>query len=155
MRKALIVDDSKTIRMVLGRTLRELGYAVCEAANGKDALKVIESEKAGVEVVLVDWNMPEMNGLDLVIQLRKNAELASVKLIMATNETQMDHVASALEAGANEYLVKPFTKTSEGKAGHSWGFLQPNTLGQKRSKQSRRLWRMEPITSIPAKSPVR
>ena len=73
---------------------------------------MIESEKAGVEVVLVDWNMPEMNGLDLVIQLRKNAELASVKLIMATNETQMDHVASALESGANEYLVKPFTKTS-------------------------------------------
>ena len=110
MRKALSVDDSKPIRTILGRTLRELGYAVCEAVNGKDALKVIASEKASVELVLVDWNMPEMNGLDLVKQLRQDPELATLKLIMVTNETERDLVASALEAGTNEYLMKPFTK---------------------------------------------
>ncbi len=109
-RKALIVDDSKAIRMILGRILRELGYEVCEAADGEDALKVIESEKAAVQLVLADWNMPEMNGLDLIKHLRHNPELASLKVIMVTTETEVDHIVSALEAGANEYVMKPFTK---------------------------------------------
>lgn len=108
--KALIVDDSKTIRMILGRILRELGYEVCEATDGKDALKVIEAQKATVDLVLADWNMPEMNGLDLVKHLRQNPDLASTKVIMVTTETEVDHIASALEAGANEYVMKPFTK---------------------------------------------
>jgi two-component system chemotaxis response regulator CheY len=110
MSKALIVDDSKTIRMILGKILRELGYEVCEAANGKDALKVIESQKAAVNLVLADWNMPEMNGLELLKQLRLDPELSSLKVIMVTTETELDHMVSALEAGANEYVMKPFTK---------------------------------------------
>jgi two-component system, chemotaxis family, chemotaxis protein CheY len=108
-RKALIVDDSKAIRMILGRILRELGYEVCEAVDGKDALRVIESEKAAVHLVLADWNMPEMNGLDLVKQLRQNPEFTSLKVIMVTTETEVDHIVTALEAGANEYVMKPFT----------------------------------------------
>ena len=109
-RKALIVDDSKTMRMILGRIMRELGYETCEAVNGKDALKVIESEKAAVDLVLADWNMPEMNGLDLVKQLRQNPDFTSLKVIMVTTETEVDHIVSALEAGANEYIMKPFTR---------------------------------------------
>ncbi len=109
-RKALIVDDSKTIRMILARIMRELGYETCEAVNGKDALRVIESEKATVSLVLADWNMPEMNGLDLVKQLRLNPDFSSLKVIMVTTETEVDHIVSALEAGANEYVMKPFTK---------------------------------------------
>ncbi len=108
--KALVVDDSKTIRMVLRKILRELGYEVCEAADGKDALNVIESEKAAVSLVLTDWNMPVMNGLDLVKNLRRDPELTSLKIIMVTTETELDHIVSALEAGANEYVMKPFTK---------------------------------------------
>jgi two-component system chemotaxis response regulator CheY len=110
MSKALVVDDSKTIRMILGRTLRELGYEVCEAANGIEALKVMEAEKPAVNLVLADWNMPEMNGLELLKQLRLNPDLASLKVIMVTTETEVDHMVSALEAGANEYVMKPFTK---------------------------------------------
>ena len=109
-RKALIVDDSKTIRVILGRLMRELGYEICEAVNGKDALRVIELEKAAVNLVLADWNMPEMNGLDLVKQLRLNPDFTSLKVIMVTTETEADHISSALEAGANEYVMKPFTK---------------------------------------------
>ena len=75
MSKALVVDDSKTIRIILGRILRELGYEVCEAANGIEALKVMEAEKAAVNLVLADWNMPEMNGLELLKQLRQNPDL--------------------------------------------------------------------------------
>jgi two-component system chemotaxis response regulator CheY len=110
MSKALIVDDSKTIRMILRRILRELGYEVCEAVDGKDALKVMESEKNAVDLVLADWNMPEMNGLELVKQLRLKPELASLKVVMVTTETEVDRIVSALEAGANEYVMKPFTK---------------------------------------------
>jgi two-component system, chemotaxis family, chemotaxis protein CheY len=110
MSKALIVDDSKTIRMVLGKIMRELGYATCEAANGRDGLKVFESEKENVTLILLDWNMPEMNGLDMVKELRQKPEYAAVKVIMVTTETEIDHMVSALEAGANEYVMKPFTK---------------------------------------------
>jgi len=104
------VDDSKTIRIILGRILKELGYEVCEAGNGKEALKVMESEKAAINLVLADWNMPEMNGLELLKQLRQDPDLASLKVIMVTTETEIDHMVSALEAGANEYVMKPFTK---------------------------------------------
>ena len=110
MGKALVVDDSKTIRMILGRTLRELGYEVREAANGIEALKVMEAEKAAITLVLADWNMPEMNGLELLKQLRQDPDLASLKVVMVTTETELDHMVSALEAGANEYVMKPFTK---------------------------------------------
>jgi two-component system, chemotaxis family, chemotaxis protein CheY len=110
MSKALVVDDSKTIRIILGRTLRELGYEVCEAGNGKEALKVMAAEKTTVNLVLADWNMPEMNGLELLKELRQDPELASLKVIMVTTETELDHMVSALEAGANEYVMKPFTK---------------------------------------------
>ena len=110
MSRALVVDDSKTIRIILGRILKELGYEVCEAGNGKEALKVMESEKAAINLVLADWNMPEMNGLELLKQLRQDPALASLKIIMVTTETELDHMVSALEAGANEYVMKPFTK---------------------------------------------
>jgi two-component system chemotaxis response regulator CheY len=110
MSRALVVDDSKTIRIILGRILKELGYEVCEAGNGKEALKVMESEKAAINLVLADWNMPEMNGLELLKQLRQDPDLASLKVIMVTTETEINHMVSALEAGANEYVMKPFTK---------------------------------------------
>ena len=90
--------------------MRELGYEVCEAANGIEALKVMEAEKAAVNLVLADWNMPEMNGLELLKQLRLDPDLASLKVIMVTTETELDHMVCALEAGANEYVMKPFTK---------------------------------------------
>ena len=110
MSKALVVDDSRTIRTIIRRILIELGYEVCEAANGVEALKVLETEKTTVRLILADWNMPEMNGLELVKRLRRNPEFESLKVLMVTTETEMDQMASALAAGANEYVMKPFTK---------------------------------------------
>ncbi len=110
MSKALVVDDSKAIRMILARTLRELGFEVHEAGNGREALEVIASLGMDVTLVLADWNMPEMNGFELLKQLRQNPRLASLIVVMVTTETEMDHMAAALEAGANEYVMKPFTK---------------------------------------------
>ena len=110
MAKALVVDDSKAVRIILAKILRELGYEVCEAANGREALEVIEAQKAEVTLVLADWNMPEINGLELLKRLRQDPELSSLVVIMVTTETELDQMATALDAGANEYVMKPFTK---------------------------------------------
>ena len=110
MAKALVVDDSRAVRMILAKTLKELGFEVREAANGREALEVIEAEKTAVTLVLADWNMPESNGLELLKRLRQNPELSSLVVVMVTTETELDQMAAALEAGANEYVMKPFTK---------------------------------------------
>lgn len=113
MSKALVVDDSRTIRRILSGILAELGFDVCQAENGKDALAALEREReAGspVSLALVDWNMPEMNGLEFVRRLRADSRNADVVAVMVTTETQVDQMVAALEAGANEYVMKPFTR---------------------------------------------
>jgi two-component system, chemotaxis family, chemotaxis protein CheY len=110
MAKALIVDDSRTIRTILKRILLELGYEVCEAADGTEALAAIDAEGTSVSLILTDWNMAEMDGLDLLEQLRQNPELSLLKIITVTTETELGRMVSALDAGANEYVMKPFTK---------------------------------------------
>jgi len=110
MAQALVVDDLRAVRMILARILTELGYEVKEAANGREALEVIATEKTAVKLVLADWNMPEINGLELLKRLRQNPELAALTVVMVTTETEIDQMVTALEAGANEYVMKPFTK---------------------------------------------
>jgi len=109
MPKALVVDDSKAVRMILGRTLKEIGFEVSEAGDGRQALDIIAQDKVGMKLVLADWNMPEMNGLDLLKNLRQDRELDSLVVVMVTTETDIDQMVIALEAGANEYVMKPFT----------------------------------------------
>ena len=110
MSKALVVDDSKTIRIIIKRILTDLGYEAREAGNGLEALKVLEAEGDAIQFVLADWNMPEMNGLELVKSIRSNPARSTLKVIMVTTETEMDQMTAALDAGANEYVMKPFTK---------------------------------------------
>lgn len=110
MARALVVDDSRAVRMIVARTLKELGFDVREASNGREALNILEVERLAVELALVDWNMPEMNGLELLKRLRQNPELSSLVVVMVTTETEMNQMVVALEAGANEYVMKPFTK---------------------------------------------
>ena len=107
---ALVVDDSRAVRMILSKTLKELGFEVREAANGREALEIVEAEKSAVTLVLADWNMPEINGLELLKRLRQDPELSSLVVVMVTTETELDQMAAALEAGANEYVMKPFTR---------------------------------------------
>jgi two-component system, chemotaxis family, chemotaxis protein CheY len=110
MAKALIVDDSKAVRMLIARSLRQFGYETLEAANGSEALQVLAAEKFSVCLMLADWNMPEMNGLDLVKQLRRNPDNDHVAVIMVTSECDTEQMIAALAAGANEYVMKPFTR---------------------------------------------
>ncbi len=110
MATALVVDDSRAVRMILAKTLRGLGYEVREAADGGEALAVIAAEKTALKLVLADWNMPRVNGLEMLKQVRRDSELDSVAVVMVTTETEMGQMAAALEAGANEYVMKPFTR---------------------------------------------
>lgn len=109
MKKALVVDDSRAMRMVLQKTLGQFGFDVVQASNGREALDVMSSQAGAVGLVLVDWNMPEMTGLEFVQSLRGQPAFDSVQLMMVTTETEMEQVSAALEAGANEYVMKPFT----------------------------------------------
>jgi two-component system, chemotaxis family, chemotaxis protein CheY len=112
--QALIVDDSRAMRMILAKAMKELGFATSAAGNGKEALTVLESGGSPPEVMLVDWNMPEMDGVTLVRALRADLRFANVPIVMVTSESGMDQIMEALEAGANEYIMKPFTPDAIG-----------------------------------------
>lgn len=109
--KALVVDDSRAIRVILGKMLKGIGFEVSEAEDGNAALGVIEKEKA-FDLALVDWNMPGMDGLQLVQAMRSKQELDGTRIMMVTTENEMERIVRALEAGANEYLMKPFTNSA-------------------------------------------
>lgn len=108
-RKALVVDDSAATRFILSKMLKELGFESVQAAHGKEALTRL-GDHGDCELALVDWNMPEMNGLEFIQALRTNHAYDNLKVVMVTTETEMMQVVRALEAGANEYIMKPFTK---------------------------------------------
>ena len=106
---ALVVDDSRAMRSIIGRQLRELGFDVQEACNGREALERLQAGDLPT-VALVDWNMPEMNGFELIQTVRADSRYDALRLMMVTTESEIDSIQRALEAGANEYLMKPFTK---------------------------------------------
>ncbi len=108
--RALVIDDSKAIRLILGRIVKQIGFDVLEAANGLEALEQLKKAEGSVDLALVDWNMPEMNGYEFVCAVREDPQYKDLLLMMVTTETEMSQVVKALEAGANEYLMKPFTK---------------------------------------------
>src|SRR5262245_1761408 len=107
--RALVIDDSRTVRAIIGNILREVGVEVIEAADGREGLAQL-NQAPGVELVLVDWNMPVMNGLDFIKAVRADRAYDPVRIMMVTTETEQEQVVRALEAGANEYVMKPFTK---------------------------------------------
>lgn len=109
--QALVIDDSRTMRMVLARQLQQLGYEVLQAGDGQEAIEVLESRKDdGLPVLAtVDWNMPVMNGLDFVKAVRADTGLRDLTLMMVTTEAEHGQIVRALAAGAHEYLIKPFT----------------------------------------------
>jgi two-component system chemotaxis response regulator CheY len=107
--RALVIDDSRTVRAIIGKILREVGLEVVEAANGREGLDRLR-EPPGAELVLVDWNMPEMNGLEFIRAVRAERQYDPVRIMMVTTETEQEQVVRALDAGADEYVMKPFTR---------------------------------------------
>ena len=107
--KALVIDDSKAMRIILKQILESVGGKVEEAGNGKEGLDKLKA-MGSADVVLVDWNMPEMNGLEFVRAIRADATHRKTPVMMVTTETEASQMGKALAAGANEYVMKPFTK---------------------------------------------
>ena len=108
-RRALIVDDSLTMRMILRRTLESQGFEVVEAGNGREALERLSLMRIP-DLALVDWNMPEMNGIDFICAVRRDRAYDAMRVVMVTTETEFEQVQRALNAGANEYVMKPFSQ---------------------------------------------
>jgi two-component system chemotaxis response regulator CheY len=109
MPSAMVVDDSRPVRMIIARTLKELGYEVIEAGNGLQALDAL-TNRGAVDVVLADWNMPEMDGLQLLKALRATPAYRDLPVIMVTTEAEIEQMVVAVAAGATEYVMKPFMK---------------------------------------------
>ena len=107
--RALIVDDSRAMRTILGQFLRSFGFQVVEAGDGAEGLARLE-ETGVADLALVDWNMPGMNGIDFVRAVRRQPAYDPMRVMMVTTETELENVTTALREGVNEYVMKPFTR---------------------------------------------
>lgn len=108
MKTILLVDDSRTVRMLGKKLMTSLNFNVLEAEHGQAALEVVKSS-GPIEAVLLDWNMPVMNGLEFLKALRALDLEPQPKVVMCTTENDMEHIMEAISNGANEYVMKPFT----------------------------------------------
>ena len=107
--KILVVDDSSTMVRIISNTLKRIGYTnILTAFDGIEATEQLEKNK-DIELIITDWNMPNMNGLELVIYIRKDETYKETPIVMVTTEGGKAEVITALKAGVNNYIVKPFT----------------------------------------------
>lgn len=106
--KVMIVDDFATMRRILRNILKQIGFKnIIEADDGKNALKELKKEK--VDLIMCDWNMPEMPGIELLKNVRSDDELKDIPFVMVTAEAQKDNIVEAVKSGVSNYVVKPFT----------------------------------------------
>ncbi|HLG55849.1 MAG TPA: response regulator [Vicinamibacterales bacterium] len=104
----LIVDDSSTMRRIIINTLNKLGHQdVYEAGNGKEGLERLTA--GPIDMIITDWNMPEMSGIEFIRAVRATAAVKDVPVLMVTTNAAKDDIVEALKAGVNSYVVKPFT----------------------------------------------
>ena len=108
MKTCLVVDDSSVIRKVARRILEDLSFTILEAEDGQQALE--KCQETMPDAILLDWNMPVMDGLEFLAQLRKLDGGDTPKVVFCTTENDVGHIARAIRAGANEYIMKPFDK---------------------------------------------
>lgn len=105
--RALVIDDDPAILLIIASILKGLGYEVTTASDGREGLERL-TESGSPDVVLVDWNMPCMNGLEFVKSVRSNSDYHDLPIIMVTTELEMSQLALTFDAGVSEYIMKPF-----------------------------------------------
>lgn len=105
-RTCLIVDDSKIVRKVMRKIIEPLGFAILEAEDGQQALDACDQDE--IELVMLDWNMPVMNGMEFLLALRARNDLTQPMVVFCTTENEFTKIQEALMNGANEYVMKPF-----------------------------------------------
>lgn len=112
--KILVVDDFATMRRIVKNILVQLGYKnIVEADDGTTAVEILKQEK--VDMIISDWNMPKMTGLELLKHVRADADLANIPFLMVTAEAQQDNIILAVKAKVSQYIVKPFTAETLGE----------------------------------------
>lgn len=107
--RALVIDDSRAVRAFIRPILNEMGFEVCEAGNGQEGLERLR-EYPETGIVLVDWNMPIMDGLQFIQVVRADPAYRGLRIVMVTTETESEQMNRAMAAGADEYVMKPFSK---------------------------------------------
>lgn len=108
MKHCLVVDDSRVIRKVASRILEDLGFETAEAADGALALEACKASMP--DLIILDWNMPVMDGLEFLRELRGRADGEAPRVVFCTTENDLEHISMAIDAGANEYIMKPFDR---------------------------------------------
>jgi two-component system chemotaxis response regulator CheY len=107
--RALVIDDSRAMRSILTAILGEIGFEVVQVGDAEAALALLQQDTA-FDLALVDWNLPAMSGLDFVREVQTMPDVDGLRLMMVTTETELERVSQALDAGADEYIMKPFDK---------------------------------------------
>ena len=106
--KLIVADDSRLIRGIIEKTATAIGFEVLQAANGKDALNHLEAGGKEINLVLLDWNMPMMNGIDVLKNMRADDRFKEIPVLMVSTESEDDKIKEAIDDGAHGYLTKPF-----------------------------------------------
>lgn len=108
--KVLVVDDMSTMRRIVKNVLKQIGFSdMIEAENGQDGLNKLKTPDAGIGLVVSDWNMPVMQGIDFLRAVRADPDLKHLPFLMVTAEAQKENIIEAVQAGVSNYVVKPFT----------------------------------------------
>ena len=107
--KILSVDDSSVIRKIVRSSVEVLKYSLLEASSGKEALSILVKEHDSIKLILLDWNMPEMNGLEFLKIIKKDNLYRNIPVMMVTTEGEKENILKAVQAGVSNYLLKPFT----------------------------------------------
>ncbi len=125
---AIVIDDSSAMRMILKRIVTNLGFEATLAEHGRDALDKMDAADHRFDVALIDWTMPEMDGLEFIRAVRGDPRYDDVALMMVSAESEQSKVVRALAAGAHEYLIKPFTPDAVAEKLELLGLLDPERL---------------------------
>ena len=107
--KLIAADDSRLVRGIVAKTVALAGYEAVHAANGKEALNALETYGREIRLVLLDWNMPELSGIDVLKNMRADDRYKNIPVLMVSTESEEDKIREAIRAGAQGYLTKPFT----------------------------------------------
>jgi two-component system chemotaxis response regulator CheY len=107
--KVIVADDSQVMRMIIAKIVKTLGYETIHAGNGQEVLSILEKGSGDIELILLDWNMPVMNGLEALARIKKSKPAIDIPVLMVSTESEEDKIQQAVDAGAGGYISKPFT----------------------------------------------
>lgn len=107
--KLIVADDSRLVRGIVEKAVSSIGFEAVLAANGQEALNILTADDQGIDLVLLDWNMPVLNGIDVIRTMRGNDRFERIPVLMISTESEDDRIQEAMSAGAQGYLTKPFT----------------------------------------------